>query len=102
MKTRSRFGSTAITDHALAAPVFHLAAVPDAEVTADGALGGMGSQLQRSAPVRASNARTTPEGMSTRLLSSIAEPTITRSSITAGGEVMWYHPCGCSPWLRLP
>src|ERR1700760_1805263 len=101
MKTRSRFGSTAITDHALAAPVFHVAAVRDADV-AVGAFGEMGSQLQRGAPVRASNARTTPEGMSARLLSSIAEPTITRSSITAGGEVMWYHPCGCSPWLRVP
>src|SRR5882757_1923430 len=96
MKTRSRLGSTTITDHAFAAPAFHLP--PDAEGCG---FGGIGSQLQRSAPVRASNPRTTPEGMSARLLSSIAEPTITRLSITAGGDVMWYHPCGCSPRLRL-
>src|SRR6266566_7000828 len=46
----------------------------------------MGSQLQRKAPERASKARTTPAGISTRPLSSIAEPTTTISSITAGGE----------------
>ena len=53
---------------------------------------GMGSQVQRSAPERASNARTTPLGMSVRPLSLIDDPTTTRSSMTAGGEVMWYEP----------
>ena len=67
-------------DHALAAPVF-AAAVRD-----------IGSHRHRGAPVRASNARTTPSDMSTRPLSSIADPTITTSSTTAGGDVMWYSP----------
>ena len=58
-----------------------------AESRAEG-FGGSGSQLQRRAPVRASKARTTPAGMSARVLSSMAEPTTTISSITAGGEVM--------------
>src|SRR5580692_10728096 len=77
-------------DHALAAPVCHFGADSPASLCAE--LGGMGSQLQRSAPLRASKARTTPAGMSTLWLSLIAEPTITTSSITAGGEVMWYQP----------
>src|ERR1044071_7624597 len=72
-------------DHALAAPVFHI----EAELAE---FGGMGSQLQRNAPVRASKARTTPLDMSTLELSLMAEPTITRSSTTAGGDVMWYCP----------
>ena len=50
--------------------------------------GGIGSHFQRKAPERASKARTTPPGMFTRLLSSIADPTITMSSATAGGDVM--------------
>jgi hypothetical protein len=43
---------------------------------------GMGSHFQRNAPVRASKARTTPDGISTRVLSSMEEPTTTRPSIT--------------------
>ena len=67
--------------HALPAPVrqFFAEYLP---------LGGIGSQLQRNLPERASNARTTPLGISTRELSSIDDPTTTRSSITAGGEVI--------------
>jgi len=53
---------------------------------------GTGSHRQRSAPVRASYARTTPLGISARMLSLIAEPTTTTSSTTAGGDVMWYTP----------
>ena len=70
-------------DHALAAPVRH--GFPGAAVAG---FGGIGSQLQRNPPLRTSKARTTPLGISTRLLSSIAEPTTTTSSTTAGGEVM--------------
>ncbi len=51
-----------------------------------------GSQLQRNAPVRASKPRTTPLGITARLLSSMAEPTMTTPSTTTGGEVMWYWP----------
>ena len=40
--------------------------------------GGTGSQAHTSAPVRASNARTTPPGESMRRLSSTIAPTITR------------------------
>ena len=51
-------------------------------------LGEIESHFQRRAPVRASNARTTPPGMSARPLSSMDDPTTTRSSMTAGGDVM--------------
>ena len=80
-KTRWRSESVAMTDHALAAPLRH----PFGEVSE---FNGMGSQLQRNAPERMSNARTTPAGSSTRPLSLIDDPTITRSSIRTGGEVM--------------
>ena len=80
-KTRWRSESVAMTDHALAAPLRH----PFGEVSE---FSGMGSQLQRNAPERMSNARTTPVGSSTRPLSLIDDPTITRSSIRTGGEVM--------------
>jgi hypothetical protein len=48
---------------------------------------GIGSQLQRSAPVRASNARTTPRSISAERLSPIDEPTTTSPFTTAGGDV---------------
>src|SRR5215472_10725486 len=48
---------------------------------------GMGSQLQRSSPERASKALTTPLGLSTRSLSAIDEPTMTTSPAIAGAEV---------------
>src|SRR5262249_1298980 len=79
-------------DHTFAAPV--LAALPfrhDLHARSV-RLFGIGSQLHLSAPVLASNARTMPLGASARSLSVIAEPTITRSPATAGGEVMWYSP----------
>ena len=86
MITRWRAGSTERIDHALAAPLRH--AVAELVVAASVPFGGIGSHFQRKAPERASKARTTPPGMSTRLLSSIADPTITMSSATAGGDVM--------------
>src|SRR5438105_819393 len=78
MNTRSRAGSTAKTDQALAAPTF--------------ADAGRGSHFQRSVPVRASKARTTPLGSSARLLSAIADPTMTISRRIAGGDVISYSP----------
>jgi hypothetical protein len=47
------------------------------QVFATGSRGfcGIGFQLQRNAPVRASNARTSPPGLSTRSLSATLEPT---------------------------
>src|SRR5437588_10271333 len=86
-------------DQAFAAPLFQgLPGLPDE-------FGGMVSQLQRKAPDRVSKARTTPAGISTRPLSSIADPTTTMSSITAGGDVMWYQPArkpGTSRRLTSP
>jgi hypothetical protein len=50
---------------------------------------GIGSQLQRSAPERASKARTIPRSTSTARLSPIDDPTTTTSPATAGAEVTW-------------
>src|SRR5271155_2320605 len=79
-------------DQTLAAPL--VGGPPCVQVFAAGSAGsrGIGSHDQRSAPDRASNARTTPDGSSTCPLSPIAEPTTTRSSIIAGGEVSSYSP----------
>ena len=74
--TRSRAASTLRTDHALPAPV-----CPSCPAS--------GLQRQRSAPVRASNARTTPLPVSACQLSPIDEPVITRSPTIAGGDVTW-------------
>jgi hypothetical protein len=51
---------------------------------------GTGSQLQRSLPVRASKARTSPLAALVRLLSATAEPVTIKPLITAGGEVSAY------------
>jgi hypothetical protein len=59
---------------------------------------GTGFQLQRSAPVRASNARTTPEGEMARWLSATVDPTMTRPLTIAGGDVTEYSPLA-SPTL---
>ena len=65
---------------------------------------GTGFQVQRSAPVRASKARTSPLAPTVELLSAMAEPTTMRSLITAGGEVCSYSsPKDCvlrSPSIR--
>src|ERR1700740_3850956 len=90
MKIRPRSLSTDMIDHALAAPTWRsadLSSLPPAPVAA-----GIGSQLHRKAPVRASNARTTPAGIAARWLSSIADPTTTRASIMAGGGGEGYAP----------
>src|SRR6266581_6811809 len=79
MNTRSRAGSAEMIDHAFAAP-----GIPGTRA--------MGSQLQRSFPVRASYARTTPLGALARWLSATEDPTITRSPTTAGGDVTSYSP----------
>ena len=50
---------------------------------------GIGSQVQRSAPVRASKARTMPRSTSTARLSPIDDPTTTTSPAIAGAEVTW-------------
>src|SRR5690349_7382669 len=88
-------------DHTLAAPVRE--ALPAFHVFHAGSVRsrGIGFQLQRRAPVRASNARTTPLGASTRTLSSTPEPTTTRSPITAGGEVTKYSPGRNEPTPRV-
>jgi hypothetical protein len=75
-------------DHALPAPARQVEVFGACADFSVSAFGGSGSHFQRSLPVRASKARTSPLDMSTRALSSIAEPTITTSSITAGGDVM--------------
>ena len=54
--------------------------------------GTSGSQFQRSAPLRASNARTRPEGAETRPLSLIDEPTTTTSPSTTGADETWNSP----------
>src|SRR5437867_1206582 len=65
---------------------------------------GSGCHDQRSFPVRASNARTSPLGMVVRLLSMIADPMMTRPPRTAGGDVVSYSsfPFGGrrSPWRK--
>jgi len=53
---------------------------------------GSGAQRQRSFPVLASKARTAPSGLSTRSLSAIDEPTMTRSPATAGADVSSNSP----------
>src|SRR4029077_1530597 len=73
-------------DHVFAAPVF---------------CPGIGSQLQVSLPVRASNARTSPLAASVHWLSATPEPTITRSPNIAGGEVSSYSHFSCGG-LRRP
>ena len=53
---------------------------------------GSGWKVQRSTPVFASKARTSPDVMSRRLLSAIDEPTMTRSRYTTGGDVSDHSP----------
>jgi len=62
---------------------------------------GDGVKFQRSAPLRTSNARMTPSGASVRWLSATADPTITRSRTTIGGDVTPYSQC-YSGWWRRP
>ena len=79
--------SAAITLQAFAAPVV-CAMMPRHEFQAGSVESrGTGSQLQRSAPVRASNARTSPLAAFVRLLSATADPVTMSPLITAGGDV---------------
>ena len=89
---QSRAGSALMIDQTFAAPV--RAALPSRQLTNAGSFGswGIGCQVQRSAPVRASNARTSPLAGAGRELSAIAAPVTTRSLTTSGGEV---HLIGC-------
>src|SRR5258708_8972797 len=82
MKTRSCSESTLSVDQALPAPVCGLEALAQ----------GMGSQVQRSLPVRASNARTMPRPTSTFQLSAMEEPVMTRSLAMAAAELTGYPP----------
>src|SRR5882672_11460814 len=51
-----------------------------------------GSHCQGGRPVRASNARTVPDGASTRRLSAIEDPTMTTPRLTTGADVIWNSP----------
>ena len=61
---------------------------------------GTGSNVHRSAPVRASNPRTSPLAASIRLLSATAEPTTTTPSTTVGGEVSSYSEANAGAFLN--
>ena len=86
----SRAGSAASTDQALAAPVVCAIAPRQLPHAGSTESRGIGSHVQRSAPVRASNARTSPLAASVRLLSEIAEPDTSSPLIIAGGDVSSY------------
>src|SRR3982751_3528316 len=94
-KTRLRDGSTAITDHALAAPVF--AALPFFQVSAPIACPscGIGSQVHFSLPVAASKARTSPLAWSVEPLTDTPYPTIIKFALTAGGDLSSYSANSC-------
>ena len=79
-----------MTDHAFAAPV--LCAIGPRQLLHAGSVEsrGTGSHVQRSLPVRASKARTSPLAAFVRLLSATAEPVTIRPRITAGGDVSSY------------
>lgn len=77
-----------MVDHTFAAPESR---VPVSHVSTPGSPGcGMVWNVQRSAPVRTSNARTSPGGASGRSTSATEEPTTTRSPTTVPGEVTLY------------
>src|SRR6266571_1197640 len=92
LESPSNFAGFCVQSHdgirplVVAAPARHSLALASPVAPAKGV--GTGFQLHRSVPERASKARTTPAGMTARWLSSMADPTTTRSSITVGGEVM--------------
>ena len=76
-----------MTDQTLAAPTIR--AAPFCHVLKAGSVEswGMGSNVHLSAPVRASNARTSPLAGARLVLSATAEPVMTRSPTIAGGDV---------------
>ena len=85
--TMSRAESAAMTDHAFAAPVLCAIAPRQLVHAASVESRGIGSQLQRSFPERASNARTSPLAAFVLLLSATDDPLTIRPLITAGGDV---------------
>ena len=99
-KTRSLSASTDMGAHTLAAPAWAVAPPRQVARARSPASRGIGSQLQTLSPVCAEKARTTPRGARTRWLSVIADPTTTRSPITAGGEVTPSHSSGWAPMRR--
>ena len=86
-KTSPRAASTDITDQTFALPHCANCRPPMWNAPDTVSRVGIGSQLQRSVPLFASYAPTTPRSRSTARLSPIDEPTMTRSPITAGGDV---------------
>ena len=77
-----------IVDHTFAAPA---SAVPLSQVSRPASPScGIVWNVQRSAPVRTSNARTSPGGASGRSVSAIEEPTAITSPTTVPGEVTLY------------
>src|SRR5687768_10959231 len=97
MNTRSRAASAERTPQALAARVRVAAAESQVSEPGSPRRRGIGSQLHRFAPVRASNPRTVPRSRSTPRLSPIDDPTITTPLTTAGGDVTPYSPFATGP-----
>src|SRR5207253_1434753 len=73
-KTSSRSVSTDITDQTFAAPVRRQLSPAQVERAGSDSCVGIGSQLQRSAPLFASYARTTPRSRSAARVSPIDTP----------------------------
>ena len=105
-----RASSATIVDQTFAAPLRN--ALPSSQVAKPGSDGsrGMGSNCQRSAPVRASKACTVPGGASVRRLSMMNEPTATTPETTTGAEKIADSPfhlstgraIATSPFLPKP
>src|SRR4051812_44211184 len=79
-----------MTLHAFAAPVSCARGPIHVRQAASVESCGIGSQVHFRAPVRASNARTSPLAAFVRPLSATAEPTTTMSLMIAGGDVTSY------------
>src|SRR5687767_8527766 len=88
-------------DQAFAAPVRAAAPLRHSAYAGSAGSWGIGCHVHRSAPVRASKARTSPLAGAGRELSAIDEPTITRSLTTTGGDVTWYA-AGNAAGMRSP
>src|SRR5256885_12671170 len=100
MNTRSRAESTLINGQALAPPVLCAEGPRHVSYPASFGLRGTGSHAHLRAPVRASNARTTPAGDSERRPSATVEPTMRIPLTTAGGDVIEYSPVYAGAFTR--
>ena len=99
-KTTFRTGSAAKIVQEFVAPVrWALGPIHVCEA-GSALLCGTGSNVQRSAPVRASYARTSPLAASMRLLSATADPTTTTPATTVGGEVSSYSDAKAGGFLN--